>query len=75
MAKQQVERFRSDRADYDRCMDNYGPITTRCAGGRIIARDFICPHCNSMDPSSDCGAARKEYRTDRARPTPSGESK
>jgi hypothetical protein len=62
MAKQQVERFRSDSADYDRCMDNFGPETTRCEGGRIIVRGFVCPHCDSYNPDSECGAPRKEYR-------------
>lgn len=44
----------ADRADWARVMDAYGPNTTRCAGGRIQARGFQCPHCGSVDPSTDC---------------------
>lgn len=49
-----------DREDWVRVMDAYGPNTTRCAGGRIQARGYQCPHCGSVDPSSDCREPKEE---------------
>lgn len=49
------ERQALDRADWNRCMQAYGPDVNRCAGGRVVARGYVCPHCDSINPSEDCG--------------------
>lgn len=43
-----------DRLDQARIMDWYGPSIYRCKGNRFVAQGFICPHCNSTDPTDEC---------------------
>ena len=28
--------------------------TVRCVGGHIVHRGYVCPHCNSTEPSEEC---------------------
>ena len=49
-----VRDFRSEQVDLTRVMDQYGPITSYCTGGRIIAAGYVCPHCGSRDPQGEC---------------------
>ena len=51
-------KYKTDRIDYDRCMDVFGPSTTTCKGGRIIVSGYICPHCDSASPSDECNAPK-----------------
>ena len=52
--KTTADKYRSDRIDYDRCMDAFGPTTSYCKGGRIIVSGFVCPHCGSCSPAEEC---------------------
>lgn len=45
---------RLDEKDRKACLDIYGPILSRCAGGRIIVPGYICPHCDSENPKTKC---------------------
>lgn len=49
--------FVSDEADSLRVLYSYGPLLTYCAGDRIVANGYKCPHCGSYD--SECGSPRK----------------
>lgn len=40
-------------------LDQFGPATRRCAGGRIVAVGWSCPHCDSRDPSERCEKPRR----------------
>lgn len=42
-----------DLVDAHNTADSYLNMT-RCAGNRLIASGFICPHCDSGDPSKIC---------------------
>jgi len=35
-------------------LNTYGPILNYCAGGRVVASGYICPHCTSKNPSIEC---------------------
>lgn len=43
-----------DTRDKNHCLDVYGPSLRRCKGGRLVVDGFICPHCDSDNPSSEC---------------------
>jgi hypothetical protein len=51
-------KFKSEGADYNRCMATYGPSTTLCAGERVVVVGYVCPHCESSDPSTNCLSPR-----------------
>jgi len=56
-----IERKETDpeAEDTSRCYSAYGPPLTHCHGGRIVVVGYICPHCGSSNPSTEC----KEPRT------------
>ena len=43
-----------DNRDKAKICEVYGPLITRCAGRRLVADGYICPHCESDDPKSYC---------------------
>lgn len=55
-----MAEFKSEDEDYIRVMSNYGPTLSRCSGGRLQVRGYICPHCDS-DDTSDCQAPKPGY--------------
>ena len=54
-----------DTRDRNRCMNIYGPILTRCFGGRIVVDGFNCPHCDSADPPNECHIPKKGNEKER----------
>ena len=45
--------FKSDERDAMRCAYDYLAIK-RCAGDRLIVDGYVCPHCDSSNPSRTC---------------------
>lgn len=43
-----------EQADWIRCMEIYGPPVVVCAGGRLVVSGYICPHCGSESPNTNC---------------------
>ena len=52
--------FESDIADKLRVFYNH-VYSVSCAGGRTIAKGYVCPHCESVNPSEDCRAPKPEF--------------
>lgn len=46
----------SDIDDAETCLRLVGIHLTRCAGGRLLAVGFDCPHCDSAHPDLICKA-------------------
>ena len=42
-----------DLADAARCAAHFLTLI-RCAGGRLVAVGFNCPHCDSYNPEEKC---------------------
>lgn len=55
-----TKTYESDETDRRRVMAAYGPALGRCAGGRIIWPGYVCVHCNSRYPTSECGAPQSQ---------------
>ena len=47
--------------DYARILDHYGNVKI-CKGGRAVHDGFICPHCDSVDPSEECHAPLEKHK-------------
>ena len=47
-------KYRSDNADTLRCYAAHGPTLKRCVGGRLVVDGYICPHCGSNSPDTEC---------------------
>lgn len=45
---------RRDALDARACMEVYGPSLILCAGGRLVVNGYVCPHCNSDNPPTEC---------------------
>ncbi len=51
-----MREFKSESADISRCFSAYGPPLSYCIGGRAIVAGYVCPHCGSSSPRTDCAA-------------------
>lgn len=45
---------RLDKADRQACLETYAPPLKRCAGNRLIVDGYVCLHCGSDSPETDC---------------------
>ena len=48
------------QVDQARILNTYGPNLIKCIGGRTVAQNYQCPHCESEDPSTKCGQPLKD---------------
>ena len=49
----------SDLRDEAACARAYLNLT-RCLGGRIVVKEFVCPHCDKDHTAEECGEPREE---------------
>ena len=48
-----------DLRDTAACAESYLNLT-RCLGGRIVVKEFICPHCDEDHTMRDCAFKGKK---------------
>lgn len=52
------KKERQDISDMRRCV-SVGGWLERCSGGRLVISGYVCPHCDSDDPKTECKSPAK----------------